>query len=139
MNQFMFLMLPSFENGKIKINKPLKILAPCICKVINKYAYKNNNLILLFSLIHEIAIILHLSGNVKNVNIVYDLFWEYGYHIDIFLLENIELNCIYYAAFKDNQVTEINPNFFGGMVTSKTFHIFMLFYMIFNWYVYIIC
>ena len=39
MNQFMFLMLPSFENGKIKINKPLKILAPCICKVINKYAY----------------------------------------------------------------------------------------------------
>jgi len=43
--------------------------------VIKKYAYKNNNLILLFSLIDEIT---HLSGNVKNVNSLFDLFLEYS-------------------------------------------------------------
>ena len=54
---------------KINIDKSLKKnLAPYICKVIKKYAYtkkyKNNKLILLFSLIYEMAILPHLSGNV---------------------------------------------------------------------------
>jgi hypothetical protein len=50
-------MLPIFENRKINIDKSLKKnLAPYICKVIKKYAYKNNNLILFFSPIGEIAI-----------------------------------------------------------------------------------
>jgi len=40
--------------------------------------HKNNNLNLLFSLIGEIAILPHLSGNVKNVNRLFDLFWEYS-------------------------------------------------------------
>jgi hypothetical protein len=46
MNQFMSLMLPRFENRKINIDKSFTKL----CKVIKKYVYKNNNLILLFSL-----------------------------------------------------------------------------------------
>jgi hypothetical protein len=52
MNQFMSLMLPRFENRKINIDKSFTKL----CKVIKKYVYKNNNLILLFSLMGEIAI-----------------------------------------------------------------------------------
>jgi len=81
MNQFMSLMLPSFEvKKKISMTHHLKNLAPYICKVIKKYAYtcKNSNLILLFSLIGEIAILPYLSGNVKNVNSLFDLFWEYN-------------------------------------------------------------
>ena len=75
----MSLMLPSFENRKINIDKSLrKNLAPYICKVIKKYVHKFNNLILLFSLIGEIAILHHLSGNVANVSNVFDLFWEYS-------------------------------------------------------------
>jgi hypothetical protein len=47
--------------------------------VIKQYeAYKNNNLILLFSLIGEIAILPHLSGKVNNINSLFDLFWEYS-------------------------------------------------------------
>jgi hypothetical protein len=38
---------------------------------------KNNNLDLL-SLIREMAILRHLPGNVESVNILYNLFWEYG-------------------------------------------------------------
>ena len=41
-------------------------------------AYKNNNLILLFSLIGEIVILPHLSGKVNNINSLFDLFWEYS-------------------------------------------------------------
>ena len=59
MNQFMSLMLPSFENGKINIDKSFTKL----CKMNKKYVYKNNNLILLFSLMGEIVILPHLSGN----------------------------------------------------------------------------
>ena len=59
MNQFMSLMLPSFENRKINIDKSFTKL----CKVNKKYVYENNNLILLFSLMDEIAILPHLSGN----------------------------------------------------------------------------
>jgi hypothetical protein len=70
-------MLPIYENSKININKSFKKnLAPYICKVIKKSAYKNNNLILLFSLKDEIAILPHLSGNAMNVNSLFDLFWE---------------------------------------------------------------
>ena len=71
------LMSPSFKNRKIDIGKPIKKnLAPHICEfaVIKKYAYKKNNLILLF--FSKIAILPHLSGNVKNVNSLFDLFWK---------------------------------------------------------------
>ena len=73
------LMSPSFKNRKIGIGKPnKKNLAPHICEfaLIKRYAYKKNNLILLFFLICKIAILPHLSGNVKNVNSLFDLFWE---------------------------------------------------------------
>jgi hypothetical protein len=47
--------------------------------VIKKHdAYKNNNLILLFSLIGKIVILPHLSGKVNNINRLFDLFWEYS-------------------------------------------------------------
>jgi hypothetical protein len=52
-------MLPSFENRKMNIDKSFTKL----CKVNKKYVYENNNLILLFSLMDEIAILPHLSGN----------------------------------------------------------------------------
>jgi hypothetical protein len=51
----------------------LKNIAPYICKVIKKYAYKNNNLILLFSLIGEIVILPHLPGKVNKINSLFDL------------------------------------------------------------------
>jgi hypothetical protein len=47
--------------------------------VLKQYeVYKNNNLILLFSLIGEIVILPHLPGKVNKINSLFDLFWEYS-------------------------------------------------------------
>ena len=78
MHQFMSLMLPSFENRKTDIDKSFKKLSSIYLWSELKDMHKNNNLNLLFSLIGEIAILPHLSGNVKNINSLFDLFWEYS-------------------------------------------------------------
>ena len=60
-NQFMSLMLPSFENRKIDIDKSFNQL--CLIYLLSDLKdmqYKNNNLNLLFSLVGEIAILPHL-------------------------------------------------------------------------------
>ena len=65
---------------KIETNKPFEKLSSIYIYekwFKNMQKIKNNNLDLL-SLIREMAILRHLPGNVESVNILYNLFWEYG-------------------------------------------------------------
>ena len=65
---------------KIETNKPFEKLSSIYIYekwFKNVQKIKNNNLDLL-SLIREMAILRHLPGNVESVNILYNLFWEYG-------------------------------------------------------------
>jgi hypothetical protein len=70
--------------------------------MIKKYAYKNNNLILLFSLIGEITILPQLSGSVMNVNSLFDLFCIV-YQSKIVLSENTKNLKLYIVCYFQRQ------------------------------------